>query len=265
MKAALADRSPHRWTGRGVVHGETRWLSLEANPRFLDDASILWEGAVTDITDYKEAEASLKKVSDELFASEIARTRLEERDIMLRDMLDGFGSQLASLRFLVAEHSIDRQQLTMALNECIADLYLVIDTLGSQENTLRDTMADLRFRTARRLAELPLNIHWTLDLDHIPAQSQQTQLQILRIVQEAINNVLQHSKANNVWLEAIYQAKAEELVVRVADDGVGMAQPVRRGRGLTNMKRRADDLGAEIDWRERTPGTELVLRLRIAA
>ena len=158
MNAALADRTPHRWTGRGLVKGEVRWLRLEANPRFIDDGTVLWEGVVTDITDLKAAEAALKKASDDLLAIEIERTRLEEREIMLRDMHDGFGSQLASLRFLVAERTIDRQHLTVALNECIADLYLVIDTLGAKENTLRDAMADFRFRTARRLAELPLAI-----------------------------------------------------------------------------------------------------------
>lgn len=265
MNAALADGKPHRWTGRGFVNGEVRWLSLEANPRFLDDGTVLWEGVVTDITDLKAAEAALQKANDDLLAIEIERTRLEEREIILRDMHDGFGSQLASLRFLLAERTIDREHLTVALNECIADLYLVIDTLGAKENTLRDAVADFRFRTARRLAELPLAIHWTIDLDKIPAQTQQTQLQILRIVQETINNVLQHAQAKTIWFDAIYRPESGQLVVRVADDGLGIAQPVRRGRGLTNMERRAADLGAEIVWRERFPGTELVLTMTIAA
>ena len=191
------------------------------------------------------------------------RSRLEEREILLRDMHDGFGSQLASLRFMLAEDKLDRKELNDALNECAADLYLVIDTLNSVDNTLADAMADFRYRSERRLAEAPAKIHWALELDDIPAQPQRQILQILRIVQEALANALKHAGARTIRIEAGYAPARRSLTISVADDGAGMPHNARRGRGLINMARRAKELDAELTWNVRQGGTEARLTMTI--
>lgn len=254
---------PFRWTGRLLVNGQVRWVEVESAPRPLREGGALWEGVVSDITEKKAAETALTQANAALVVAESERSRLEEREILLSDMHDGFGSQLASLRFMLAEDKLDRKELNDALNDCAADLYLVIDTLSSTDNTLADAMADFRYRSERRLAEAPAKIHWALTLDDIPKQPQRQILQIMRIVQEALTNALKHAGARNIWIEAGYAPARRSLTISVADDGAGMPQNARRGRGLINMARRARDLDAELAWNARAPGTEARLTMTI--
>ena len=263
MSSAMAEFKTHQWTGRIQVNGVTRWVHVESNPRRLQGGIILWEGVVTDITEKKAAETALTQANAALVVAESERSRLEEREILLSDMHDGFGSQLAGLRFMLAEDKLDRKELSDALNDCAADLYLVIDTLSSTDNTLADAMADFRYRSERRLAEAPAKIHWALTLDDIPKQPQRQILQIMRIVQEALINALKHAGARNIWIEAGYAPARRSLTISVADDGAGMPQNARRGRGLINMARRARDLDAELAWNARAPGTEARLTMTI--
>jgi signal transduction histidine kinase/ligand-binding sensor domain-containing protein len=93
-----------------------------------------------------------------------------------------------------------------------------------------------------------------------------TQIQVYRIVQEAISNVCNHSGARNVCLTAEVTEKGE-LVVTLEDDGRGFEPPSRkagRGRGLNNMRSRASLIDAEIAWSPREGGgTVFTLRKRI--
>ncbi|HEY1397510.1 MAG TPA: hypothetical protein VF536_15420, partial [Roseateles sp.] len=57
-----------------------------------------------------------------------------------------------------------------------------------------------------------------------------------------------------------------QVLLSIVDNGRGMAADLRQGNGLRGMRRRAERISAEIDWRppEEAPiegGTELQLRL----
>ena len=83
---------------------------------------------------------------------------------------------------------------------------------------------------------------------------------MLRILQEALTNVLKHSRASHVqvrltWAGAVLQAEVE-------DDGVGMLEaPRAHSRGLHNMRTRAGRLGGTLTLDSRAGQT--VLRLLV--
>lgn len=84
---------------------------------------------------------------------------------------------------------------------------------------------------------------------------------LLRIVQEAVTNVVRHARARTLRVE-LSQA-AGETTVLVADDGIGFdpatatAQP---GFGLESMQQRARLIGARIDWLSRpAQGTQVLV------
>jgi signal transduction histidine kinase len=66
---------------------------------------------------------------------------------------------------------------------------------------------------------------------------------VLAVLREALANVARHAKATRV--EVRIETSADELLVRVVDDGVG-PQPPTDGHGLTNMARRATELGGSF-------------------
>jgi len=86
--------------------------------------------------------------------------------------------------------------------------------------------------------------------------------ELLRILQEALNNVDRHAKAESV--EVIWDANDEEYELAVRDDGRGfdLARGVRDSAyGLVGMRERADVIGARIDI-ESQPGAGTTVRVR---
>jgi signal transduction histidine kinase len=194
----------------------------------------------------EERTAELNEVHDRLLHSEIERTKTQERQHMLQDMHDGFGSQLVIAKMMVEQNQMSQADLGRLLEESIADLYLLVDTLGNSDNYLPNALVDFRFRTQQRLMGSTVKFQWNLQVDHAPEVAPNVVLQILRLVQEALNNALKHAKATNIYLDFTYDEVGSELTVSVADDGVGMGENMLFGRGQTNMMARARAAGGKL-------------------
>lgn len=70
-------------------------------------------------------------------------------------------------------------------------------------------------------------------------------LNIFRIIQEALHNVMKHSKAESVLVSVRMEAK--KTLVQVIDDGVGFVnntQDAGKGLGVNSMQYRANQIGA---------------------
>jgi signal transduction histidine kinase len=68
--------------------------------------------------------------------------------------------------------------------------------------------------------------------------------QVLAVLREAISNVARHALAESAEVEVL--VSAQELVLRVSDDGIGMP-PDPGESGLRNARRRAADLGGVLE------------------
>jgi two-component system nitrate/nitrite sensor histidine kinase NarX len=96
----------------------------------------------------------------------------------------------------------------------------------------------------------------------LPAE---TELQVMRIVQESLNNIRKHSKAQNVRVMLRNDVSGEYLVL-VEDDGIGFDGPVVEGPaggehiGLLIMQERAQRIGGDLRIEsEAGEGTRVVL------
>lgn len=64
---------------------------------------------------------------------------------------------------------------------------------------------------------------------------------VYRIVQEALHNIIKHSKAKNITLSVYY--KSENLIITIEDDGVGFdVKKLTKGVGLNNIRSRVSKL-----------------------
>jgi signal transduction histidine kinase len=99
-----------------------------------------------------------------------------------------------------------------------------------------------------------------------PQLTPQAAIAVFRIVQEALTNIVKHAHAQTV--EISIEQHANALVIRIADDGVGMPRGVPqalRAHGLSAMRHRVIGLGGQ--WQMRTPsagGTEIEVWLPLA-
>jgi signal transduction histidine kinase len=204
-----------------------------------------------------------------LLALQTEKTRLEERERILQDLHDGFGSQLASARYAAEHRALTQPQLRELLAECMADLYLVIDTLGNRDDSLADAFADLRFRTSQRLVAPGPVVDWALQLQAVPPLPKSSILQLLRIAQEAIHNALRHGPAAHVWVRAEFDRVAGAVTLQIQDDGGGMgpasAAAKATGAGLAGLRQRAANLGAALAIDSSPAGTTVRLHAPVAA
>ena len=76
--------------------------------------------------------------------------------------------------------------------------------------------------------------------ESIPRTSPEIELTAFRIVQEAVNNVVQHAQASRC---TVTLAIDQGLKLVVEDDGVGVGVTAVSGVGLISMKERAAELG----------------------
>ena len=90
--------------------------------------------------------------------------------------------------------------------------------------------------------------------------SQIEQIQLYRIVQEALNNICRHARARHVRLSV--KAESDELVIEIRDDGKGLAEAAAKktGHGLANIRSRANLINAQVAWHDAQPGCRFEVR-----
>ncbi|HXL80704.1 MAG TPA: ATP-binding protein, partial [Pyrinomonadaceae bacterium] len=91
------------------------------------------------------------------------------------------------------------------------------------------------------------------------------EMQIYRIVQEALNNICRHSGASHVKT-CVCVTATNDFELTITDDGreFDAAQEGRKeGRGLANMRARASLIDAKINWeKQEAGGTTFTLQLK---
>jgi signal transduction histidine kinase len=118
------------------------------------------------------------------------------------------------------------------------------------------------------LCDLPVEVEICPSLAQL-ALPAETELQLLRIVQEALSNVRKHASASAVQVRVWNGGPL--LEVTVSDDGRGFEfEPVRPGGadgrphfGLSTMRERAEAIGAEFAV-ESCPGAGTRVTVRLA-
>jgi signal transduction histidine kinase len=172
---------------------------------------------------------------------------IAERARILQDMHDGLGSQLVTALRLVKREDGDRAVAARNIEEALQDLRLIIDSLDDTNQGLLPMLGDLRHRLEPRLAELGIRLHWDVQpLPEFAGLQPQSALNTMRVVQEALNNAVKHARPTVIKVSITRQDGA--AVVGVADDGSGFDPEALKsaGRGLSGMRKRAEQIGASL-------------------
>lgn len=228
----------------------------------------------------EELETAIAGKSQELQASYAQRQELElahagnaaraaERERIMREMHDGLGAQLMTALRGIERGALDKEQVAESLQEGLDELRLLMDS-GDNTQALQTALANWRNRWDARLAATGLTLHWALDdsLENLELPGD-TVLQIMRVLQEAGANIVKHAQASEATVSAgVHDAAdgAQALVLEITDNGSGMPddETMKPGRGLRNMRQRAQQIGAAIEVVRHAnglPGTTVRLRL----
>ena len=203
----------------------------------------------------------VRSAYDKLTAVEREQALNRERERIMRDMHDGVGGHLVSTLYMLQRGHTAPDEVREALQVALADLRLMIDSMDSAAEDLSAVLANLRSRLEPQLEKAGIRSRWQLgDLPSLADFGPEAALQIMRIVQEAITNIIKHAQASEMALSSAVAGGAVEITIR--DNGVGLdAAATGPGhRGLTNMRQRAGRIGAILEVETAAPGTRVRLR-----
>ncbi len=212
-----------------------------------------------------EREQLLKRNFDRLRESERLKASAQERQRIMQDMHDGLGSQLLSSLMLVERGAMSNEQVAQILRESIDDMRLAIDALAAEDSDLLAALGNMRFRMEPRLKAVGMDLQW--DARNLPEDvdlDPNAVLPVLRITQEALTNAIKHSRARmvRVMLAIDHEGDAQWLTIRVTDNGRGLAAATGTGRGMLNMRNRAQRIGAFLKF-ESVPGAGTTVMVRL--
>jgi signal transduction histidine kinase len=81
---------------------------------------------------------------------------------------------------------------------------------------------------------------------------QKIELVVLRIIQEACNNIIKHARANNIRVELYFEAT--HIKLKIVDNGIGFdpskvqeKKQIRKMAGLKNIYSRAEIVGGKVE------------------
>lgn len=214
----------------------------------------------------REREAELAESYQRLRNVEREQMLNQERQRLMQDMHDGLGSSLRTALWAVEKGRTDEHAIADVLKSCIDDLKLAIDSMEPVQADLLLLLATWRFRLEPRIEDTGIALHWEVtDLPALDWLEPKSALHILRIMQEALTNVIKHARATEIRVRT--GVEDNWVVVSITDNGIGfsMAEAFQGGgKGLTNLSHRAQAIGAEVSWSRADAGTCFALRLPVS-
>ncbi|HRN76832.1 ATP-binding protein [Ottowia sp.] len=255
------------WVGQRIfmMHYGTDALLLAMGAlltaRFIDSLKSLENFNQTLESRIADRERLLAANFEQLTRLQISRAAADERQLIMRDLHDGLGSRLCTTLLRVERGAIATPQIADMLRACIADMRIALDALASQEADVATAVGEFMYRWNEQLISAGIQPSWDIELGdtRLPLAPHATH-QLLRIAQEALANALKHSGATA--LKVALRRDQDRLELRIEDNGHGFTARERSiGRGLANMRQRAQGLGGSLSVQSDAAGTALILRV----
>ena len=185
-----------------------------------------------------------------------------ERQRLISDLHDGMGGHLVSILALAENPQADKVEVQHVAQKALNDLRMVIYSLDMDGGDLSYALALYRQQIDPVLKNLGIEVRWSLL--HFPEMEEtgpSNVLSVLRILQEALTNAQKHGKPQLITIEGISGPHDTALLIVENSGGVPYQMNESDGYGMTNMQKRAQALGGQIDITPLTDGARLVLQL----
>jgi signal transduction histidine kinase len=193
---------------------------------------------------------------------------VDERMRLAREIHDGIAQDVASVGYALDDIGRDADPETAArlaslrehLGGLVGDLRLSIFDLraGVDESVgLAQTLGDYVQRVGPQAG---LAVHVSID-DSPHRLPVAAEVELMRIVQEAVTNVRKHARAKNLSLRV--ELDPPRARVTVADDGRGLQAKRLDSMGIQGMHERAHRIGGRLTVRNRSDGSGTVVEVVI--
>ena len=244
-------------TKRLTKKGDLIDVSISASP-LIDKKTKKVVGDIVSMRDISEkilAKQSQKELRQNRELTAIIQGHIEdERRSLARELHDELGQYVSAVK-IFAQNIINRSKgkdkdieesalsVTSAANQIYDGMHSIIRQLrpGSLDNLgLSETIKDMASNWRSQHPSIQIDLFVGKNLDH-PGEA--ININIYRIIQEAMNNCLKHARAHNISINLDHKDKYLTLIFN--DDGVGFDTNLltkSKQFGLIGMKERVKSL-----------------------
>lgn len=198
-----------------------------------------------------------------------------ERLRISRDIHDDLGARLTEMMLLSDQVKRDKSRadqvdayvgrISDVAREAVRDLDAIIWAVNPKNDFL-DSLGAYIFQYVEKYLGMTL-IRCRLDADdelpHYPLPSE-VRHNLFLVVKEAINNIVKHSGASEVWVR--FKSENSALAITIEDNGKGFlaGENPRCRNGLQNMENRVRDIGGQFELMSQIgQGTQIKIQLNL--
>jgi PAS domain S-box-containing protein len=230
-------------------------------------------GVTVDISKRKEAEEGVRTLTRALI-----RAQESERQKISRDLHDSVAQELSAS--IIACETLFDEELTVSpevrkrVSELSKSLQRTIATLRDLSHDLRPAMLDDLglVQTLSRYCE-DFSENYGVDVEFSSAGMDRmtldsdTEINLYRIVQEALNNIRKHADASHVTIRLM--GAFPDVILRMVDNGTGfdvadrlVTAPSEKRMGICSMRERAGLLGGKMTIQSKSgQGTTVIVEV----
>jgi PAS domain S-box-containing protein len=254
--------------------GRTLWGYMTAGRiEFQGQPAVI--GTLFDISERKRAEEMRDRLNEENVRQYKARIEDQQRhqaekENILKDLHDGIGGLTTNISLLaeLAQKSQSLDEVKRSLKtiselsrESLSEIRSFIQSLDTRELSWQSIAAELRQLGNTIVEGHGITFSITTDVNGVDANPGSTvSMNLFRIYKESLANIVKHSKATAVAVSFAVDTKM--VVLNVRDNGEGFGEKRGLGRGLTNMKARAEQIGGRLTISPE-PGNGTLINLEI--
>ena len=269
--------------GRGFIFderivrpdGELRYLRSRGEVLRDDQGrSLKVLGACLDITEQKNSEAALRAAADNLQAltRRLVEAEEAERRRIARELHDRVGQNLSALNINLdlALGAAGASPLRRRIEDSVSLVDATLQSIESVMAELRPPLLDeyglgaaLGWYAEEFSRRTGIAVVLRDGEDAAADLRPEAAVALFRIAQEALNNVAKHAGAKQVRIALA--GDAEEIVMRVVDDGAGFdPAAAARGKrwGMKTMRERAEAAGGRLEV-DSAPGAGTTVRASV--
>lgn len=193
----------------------------------------------------------------------VARERAvvaQERARLMRDIHDGLGGEMIAVLALAEKEAGHSKDIARHARAALVDMRMIVASLQDYGGEFSMALGTWKERAEPQVRAAGLKLIWsTDDIRSDVGMGPKKILDTLRILQEALVNIIRHADASVVELRV--ETTDRHLLLILEDDGVGLKAEMREGKGILNMRSRAATLGGQLEIRSSERGTSVRLSL----
>lgn len=240
----------------------------EARPFQTEDRELL-EGLA--------AQAAIAIENARLYKEVRSLATLQERERIAREMHDGLAQVVGYVHLRLKTMADRLERGSQPPNS--TELAEVGTALGKAYEDVRQAIFGLRTMVSKSLGLVPtlteylhefsqhteIAVDFQVEDERATRLSPEAEIQLIRVIQEALTNVRKHAGAHRAWVRL--GLDGEMACVTIADDGAGfpaevLGEDFRYRFGLRSMRERVEGLGGSLEIRSSPgQGTQVVARI----